>query len=462
MILKLSIPSNPKTSYADSSPRQKTSTAKGKNMKTQPPYKERIYKDSVLGLAGLNAAPHQVGLSKESLKKISLTVQNFIDSNQLAGATTIVARRGKVAYFETLGMRNLEEQKPLQKNTIFRIYSMTKPIAAVAVMILCEEGKLELDAPVMQYLPELGGMRVAKNNEADKVTLVSANREMTVRDLMRHTSGLPGAIRYMAGKTAVDELFRQAGLNRLHECNLAEMVAKLGAVPLLYHPGAKWHYSIAADVLGRLIEVSSQQSFDVFLTERIFQPLEMVDTDFYVPAKKIDRLAAMYGLNPKGDLRTIDAPQGGTGYRSPVAFTKKPKFLSAGGGLVATATDFMRFCLMLSNKGTLNGIRMLEEESVEEITRNQLPQNLIPLDKKPEDRYAGLGFGLGVSVRVHRTNWVPLSQVGEYGWIGGTSTEFWISPRDELVTITLAQHLPFSNLSEIIKPMVYSAIVEGK
>tara|TARA_Y100000588_G_scaffold385987_1_gene480511 strand:- start:37798 stop:39093 length:1296 start_codon:yes stop_codon:yes gene_type:complete len=431
-------------------------------LKTEPPYKERIRKESDLGLARLTADPHQVGLSEESLRKISLTVQKFIDSNQLAGATTIVARHGKVAYFETLGMRNLEEQKPLEKDTIFRIYSMTKPIAAVAVMMLCEEGKLELDAPVMKYLPELGSMSVAKNSESDKVTLGSANREMTVRDLMRHTSGLPGAIRYMAGTTGVDKLFRQAGLDRLHECNLAEMVARLGSVPLLYHPGEKWHYSIAADVLGRLIEVSSQQSFDVFLTERIFRPLGMVDTDFYVPTKKNDRLAAMYGLNPKGNLRTIDAPQGGTGNLSPVAYTKKPKFLSAGGGLVATATDFMRFCLMLLNKGTLNGIRMLEQESVEEMTRNQLPQSLIPLDKKPEERYTGLGFGLGVSVRVHRTNWVPSSQVGEYGWIGGTSTEFWISPQDELVTITLAQHLPFSNLSEIIKPMVYAAIVEGK
>ena len=233
----------------------------------------------------------------------------------------------------------------------------------------------------------------------------------------------------------------------------------LGTIPLLYQPGTKWHYSIAADVLGRLIEVASGQSFDQFLAERIFQPLEMVDTGFYVPSEKIDRLAGMYGPKPTGGLQTIDAPEGGTGHISKTSFIKKPRFLSAGGGLVSTASDFARFCLMLSCKGTLSGNRLLSAESVELMTRNHLPNHLIPLDKKPNDRYEGLGFGLGVSVRVQRTDWVPASQIGEYGWIGGTSTEFWISPRDQLVAITLAQHIPFSALSHTIKPLIYAAIV---
>ena len=186
----------------------------------------------------------------------------------------------------------------------------------------------------------------------------------------------------------------------------------------------------------------------------------MVDTGFYVPSEKIERLAGMYGPKPVGGLQTIDAPEGGTGHISETSFIKKPKFLSAGGGLVSTASDFARFCLMLSGKGTLSGKRLLSAESVELMTRNHLPDNLVPLDKKPEDRYGGLGFGLGVSVRVHRTDWVPASQIGEYGWIGGTSTEFWISPRDELVSITLAQHIPFSALSYTVKPLVYAAIME--
>ena len=406
----------------------------------------------------LTAAPQEVGLSAKRLERISTTTRQFIDEERLAGAVTVVARRGKVAYFEAYGMMDVETNKSMQKNTIFRIYSMTKPIAAAAVMMLCEEGKLELDVPASVYLPELGGLKVAKDADAERLALVEADRDMTVQDLMRHTAGFPGAARYMAGQTAVDKYYRKVGLHRLHECNLQEMVARLGKIPLLYQPGSKWHYSIAADVLGRLIEVASGQTFDVFLAERVFQPLGMHDTGFYVPVEKIDRFAGMYGPKPNGGLQTIDAPEGGTGNISKTSFIQKPKFLSAGGGLVSTAADFARFCLMLSGGGTFAGKRLMKAESVELMTRNHLPKHLIPLDKKPEARYAGLGFGLGVSVRVQETDWVPASQVGEYGWIGGTSTEFWISPRDELVAITLAQHIPFSELSEKVKPLVYAAI----
>ena len=428
-------------------------------MKKQSISKTQTYNHCDDSLPSLTASPHEVGLSAERLERISSAAQGFIDEGQLAGAVTVVARRGKVAHFEAYGMMDIEADKPMQKDTIFRIYSMTKPIAAVGVMMLCEEGKLTLDAPASTYLPELSGMQVAGDAEADVFMPVEADREMTVQDLMQHTAGLPGAARYMGGNTAVDKLYRKAGLDRLHECNLQELVERLGTIPLLYQPGTKWHYSIAADVLGRLIEVTSGQPFDQFLAERIFQPLGMIDTGFYVPAEKIDRLAGMYGPKPTGGLQTIDAPEGGTGHISTTSFIKKPRFLSAGGGLVSTASDFARFCLMLSDKGTLSGKRLMKAESVELMTLNHLPQHLIPLDKKPEDRYGGLGFGLGVSVRVQQTDWVPASQIGEYGWIGGTSTEFWSSPRDELVTITLAQHIPFSALSHTVKPLVYAAIV---
>ena len=429
-------------------------------MKKQSISKTQTYNHCDDSLPSLTASPHEVGLSADRLEHISSAAQGFIDEGQLAGAVTVVARRGKVAHFEAYGMMDIEADKPMQKDTIFRIYSMTKPIAAVGVMMLCEEGKLTLDAPASTYLPELSGMQVAQDADANVFTPVETDREMTVQDLMQHTAGLPGAARYMGGNTAVDKLYRKAGLDRLHKCNLQELVERLGTIPLLYQPGTKWHYSIAADVLGRLIEVTSGQPFDQFLAERIFQPLGMIDTGFYVPAEKIDRLAGMYGPKPTGGLQTIDAPAGGTGHISKTSFTEKPRFLSAGGGLVSTASDFARFCLMLSGKGTLSGKRLMKAESVELMTRNHLPQHLIPLDKKPEDRYGGLGFGLGVSVRVQQTDWVRASQIGEYGWIGGTSTEFWISPRDELVTITLAQHIPFSPLSHTIKPMVYAAIEE--
>lgn len=410
--------------------------------------------------SNLSVAPHEVGLSADRLACITAAAQEFIDDRQLAGAVTVVARRGRIAHLEAYGMMDIEANKLMQRDTIFRIYSMTKPIAAVAVMLLHEEGKLQLDAPASTYLPELGGLKVAATADADTLTLIEADRDMTVRDLMQHTAGLPGAARYMAGQTAVDKRYREEGLHLLHECNLQEMVERLGRIPLLYQPGTKWHYSIAADVSGRLIEVVSGQPFDVFLTKRIFQPLGMVDTGFYVPAEKIDRFTSMYGPTSEGGLQVIDAPEGGTSHVSENSFIEKPKFLSAGGGLVSTAADFARFCLMLSCKGTLAGKRLMTAESVGLMTRNHLPKHLIPLDKKPDKRYTGLGFGLGVSVRVQQTDWIPTSQVGEYGWIGGASTEFWISPRDELVVITLAQHIPFSELSEQIKPLVYAAIVK--
>ena len=209
----------------------------------------------------LTATPHEVGLSAKRLTCISTTSQKFIDEERLAGSVTVVARRGKVAHFEASGMMNVEASKPMQRNTIFPIYSMTKPIAAAAVMMLCEEGKLQLDAPASTYLPELGELKVAADADGESLTLVEADRDMTVRDLMRHTAGLPGAARYMAGQTAVDKCYREAGLHRLHACDLQEMVERLGRIPLLYQPGTKWHYSIAADVLGRLIEVASGQSF---------------------------------------------------------------------------------------------------------------------------------------------------------------------------------------------------------
>ena len=406
----------------------------------------------------LTADPGDVGLSKEGLARIARIAQTFVDEGQLAGAFTTVARRGKVVHFAPCGLMDIAAERPMADNAIFRIYSMTKPVAAVGVMILLEEGKVDLDAPVAEYMPEFGGMKAVASPDDDEVALVEPEREMTVRDLMRHTAGLPGANRYLAGQAAVDRLYREKGLDRFEDGDLADMVAKLGQIPLLYPPGCKWHYSVAADVLGRLIEVISGRGFDAFLQERSFQPLGMADTDFYVPAEKLDRLVGMHGPDEDGKLRVIDAPQGGTGAIRSDAFTIKPSLLSAGGGLVSTAADFTRFCLMLSNKGELLGTRLLQPESVEEMTRNQLPDELVPLDKKPVERYEGLGFGLGVSVRVARTDWVPSSQVGEYGWIGGTSTEFWISPQDELVSVVLAQHMPFSPLSEAVKPLVYAAL----
>ena len=405
--------------------------------------------------AGWTADPKSVGLSAEKLQRISPTIQKFIDEEKIAGAVAIVARRGRVVHFEAYGMRHREVQAPMQKDTIFRIYSMTKPVVAVAAMMLFEEGSLSLHAPVSEYLPELGGLKVAVDPDAEELVLVDSTRDMSVFDLCRHTSGLPGSSRYLGEKFPIEVLYRDAGLQRLSECNLQEVVERLGTVPLLYQPGTRWHYSIAADVLARLIEVISGLAFDRFLAERIFQPLHMKDTGFYVPPEKIERFSRLYGPARDGGLETIVAAEGGSGNISETSFVTQPKFLSGGGGLVSTAADFMRFCLMLTGGGILDGVRLLKAETVEMMTRNQLPEALLPIDRKPEGR----GFGLGFAVRVRRIDANP-SPVGEYEWYGGAGTEFWISPHDDLAVVILSQQLPMQQLGRALRPVIYAAIEE--
>ncbi len=406
---------------------------------------------------GCTAHPASVGLSAEKLQRISPTIQKYIDEEKIAGAVAIVARHGRVVHFEAYGMRHREVQAPMRTDTIFRIYSMTKPVVAVAAMMLFEEGSLSLHAPVSDYLPELGGLKVAVDPDADELVLVDSIRDMSVFDLFRHTSGLPGSSRYLGEKTPIEVLYREAGLQRLSECNLQEMVERLGTVPLLYQPGTRWHYSIAADVLARLIEVVSGLAFDKFLAKRIFQPLHMNDTGFYVPPEKIDRFSRLYGPAPNGGLETIVAAEGGSGNISETSFVTQPKFLSGGGGLVSTAADFMRFCLMLSGNGSLDEVRLLKAETVEMMTRNQLPEALLPIDRKPEGR----GFGLGFAVRVRRIGVSP-SPVGEYEWYGGAGTEFWISPHDNLAVVILSQLLPMQQLGQALRPIIYRSIEERK
>lgn len=409
--------------------------------------------------AGWTSDPESVGMSEENLRGISPTINKFIDEKKIAGAVTIVARRGKVVHFDAYGMRHRELRAPMGTDTIFRIYSMTKPVVAVAGMMLYEEGSVSLHAPITDYIPELGGLKVAVNPDTEGLKLIDSTRDMSVFDLFRHTSGLPGSSRYLGlysgGKFPMEALYMKARLHRLNECNLQEMVERLGTVPLLFQPGTQWHYSIAADVLARLIEVVSGLAFDKFLAERIFQPLQMKDTGFYVPPEKIDRFARMYGPAPSGGLKPIDAAEGGSGYTSETSFITQPKFLSGGGGLVSTASDFMRFCLMLTGDGFFDGVRLLKAETVEMMTRNQLPDDLLPIDRKPEGR----GFGLGFAVRVKKLDTNP-SPLGEYEWYGGAGTEFWISPQDALAVIVLSQQLPMQQLGQSLRPVIYAAIKE--
>lgn len=394
------------------------------------------------------AKPEDVGMSSQRLSHVTTAVQKLIDDRQVAGAVTVVARRGKIVYFEAAGRRDLEANRPMERDSILRFYSMTKPITSAAVMMLVDEGKIDLDAAVAEYLPEFNDVRVFVESRANGVATEPARRPPTVRDLLRHTAGLTYGI---FGNTPIDQLYNRANLLD-RSGSLAAMSTKLGAIPLLHQPGTRWNYSISSDLLGRLVEVVARQPFDEFLSQRVFQPLDMRDTGFFVPAQQLDRFATVYGPDATGGLRASDKPETSQ-------FRTRPGLVSGGGGSVSTARDYLRFCTMIANGGELNGKRLLRRESIAEMTKDQLPAEAFPIAFGPARR-EGVGFGLGFSVQVATSPSSGAARLGEYGWGGAASTHFWISPKDELVVVALQQFMPFSTrLEQSIKPLVYDAIV---
>jgi CubicO group peptidase (beta-lactamase class C family) len=387
------------------------------------------------------ASPEQLGLDSGKLGQIDGLVKGWIASNKLAGATVAVARHGQVAYIKAFGHRDREASSPMTEDTIFRIFSMSKAFTSAAVLQLMEEGRIGLEDPVSKYIPEFKGIQVSGPDG-----LRPARREPTVHDLLHHTAGLG----YGWGTTAVDKAYQAAKiLNR--DVDLQTMCAALGRIPLHFEPGTAWQYSVGIDVLGRIVEVASGQTFDVFLDQRIFRPLDLRDTGFFVPAEKAGRFAALYHFDEKGGLTLQDAP-GGSEY------LKKPRFFSGGGGLVSTTRDYLRFLCLIQNRGELGGVRLLKPASVDLMTHNDLPASILPIRFGEELRY-GLGFGLGFNVRVeHSDKWDPASPVGEWGWGGAASTHYWASPKDDLVVVTMEQTMPFNfNLETGLKGIIYSA-----
>jgi len=392
------------------------------------------------------AKPEKVGMSTERLNRIKPLMQRYINENKLPGLITMVARRGKVVHFEKYGL--MAADKPMQLNAIFRIASMTKPVTSVAVMMLYEEGCFQLDDPVSDYIPEFKNLKVFSSIDKNGINTVYPIRPMTIRDLLTHTSGLTG----VGADTPVDSIYSTANLS---EGTLKDMIQKLSEIPLLYQPGTRWNYSRSTEVLGYLIEVISGKPLDVFFKEKIFIPLKMKDTDFYVPKEKIERVAAVYAPDDSVGIKVIIKPDTNN-ISIPV------RFLSGNGGLVSTATDYMIFSQMLLNRGEYNGVRLLSGKTVDLMTSNHLSNEIMPDDDFFGPLLSGMGFGFGFAILQDNTKANIIGSEGSYWWSGSGNTYFYIDPKEELVLILMSQFVPnyYYPVFNQLRVLSYQAIVD--
>ena len=405
------------------------------------------------------AVPEEVGFSTERLERIHPVMQGYVDDGRIAGFLTVVARRGKIVHFETIGMGDIENNTPIEADTIFRIHSMSKPITSVAVMMLYEEGHFQLDTPVSKFIPEFKSMKVY--NE-DQTEISDAKREITIKHLLMHTSG----IIYGWGGEPADKRFREANIFE-PGTTLAGMAQKLSTVPLVHEPGERWTYGVSTDLLGYLVEVVSGMPFEEFLQTRLFEPLGMVDTAFSVPVEKLERFAALYELNKegrmkgeKGEEKKMDgdkekekAMKGDKEQKMRLERVDKDPplendeirfFPGGGGGLVSTAPDYMRFSQMLLNGGELDGVRILDKKTVE-------------LMRYPHhDGWFGLGFSV---VNDKESKDTPES-IGSYSWGGAAGTIFWIDPEKALIGLLMTQISDVSSSHDQFKVLTYQALTE--
>jgi len=391
------------------------------------------------------AKPGKVGMSAERLDRIKPLMQSYIDENKLPGMISMVARHGKVVHFEKYGL--MDADIPMELNTIFRIASMTKPVTSVAVMMLYEEGHFQLDDPVSDYIPEFRNLKVYSSIDETGLHTVDPVRPVTIRDLLIHTSGLTGT----GADTPVDSMYGAANLS---DGTLKDMIGKLSEIPLLYQPGTRWNYSRSTEVLGYLVEVISGKPLDVFFKERIFNPLKMNDTDFYVPIEKYNRVGAVYAPDSVG-IKIIMEPDTNT-VSIPV------KFLSGNGGLVSTATDYMIFSQMLLNKGEYNGVRLLGSRTVDLMTSNHISNEIMPDDDFFGPLLSGMGFGFGFAVLQDKVQSNIIGSEGSYWWSGSGNTYVYIDPKEELVLILMAQFVPnyYYPIFDQLRVLSYQAIID--
>jgi CubicO group peptidase (beta-lactamase class C family) len=397
------------------------------------------------------------GFDLERLARIEQHIQRqYLDKGRLPGTLTLLSRRGEIAWVKAQGLMDVERNKPVQRDTLFRIYSMTKPITSIAMMQLYEQGRFLLDDPVHKYIPAWRNLQVYKAGVYPNFLTVPAQRAMTIRDLFTHMSGLTYGFMQ---RTNVDAAYRELGMDGSKNLTLDTLVENLGRLPLEFSPGSAWNYSVATDVLGYLVQLLSGQPLDEYFQQHIFAPLGMQDTFFSVPADKVGRFAACYQFKAGGGFSLQDDPASSH-------YTRPQSFLSGGGGLVSSIDDYWRFAQALCSGGALDGQRIIGRKTLEFMRSNHLPGNAdlpaLSTGAFSETPYEGSGFGLGFSVKTD----VAKSQVngspGEYGWGGMASTNFMIDPQEELVLIFMTQLIPSSTyaIRQELRAIAYGALVD--
>ena len=401
--------------------------------------------------------PESVGLSSSRLERIGEHLQGrYLEPGKIPGTLTLVARRGEVCYFEKAGSRDLERDLPMEDDTIFRIYSMSKPITSVALMQLYERGMFALKDPVHRFIPEWKNLQVFKGGSWPLYLTEPCTSTMTVRDLLTHMSGLTYGF---TRATNVDYGYRKTNVQVARPgYTLRDMIEELAALPLEFQPGTAWNYSVSTDVVGYLVEVLSGQPFDEYLKEHIFGPLGMVDTAFSIAPEKEERFASCYQRNLDKSLGLQDDAR--------ASDFRDRSFFGGGGGLVSTAGDYYRFCQMLRNGGELDGARILGPRTLKMMTSNHLPDGgdltRWARDGFSETTNEGIGFGLGFASRVDPVANATLSSKGEYHWGGMASTLFWVDPVEDLVVIFMTQLIPSGTFDfrGQLQSLVYSAIID--
>ncbi|UCE49487.1 MAG: beta-lactamase family protein [Phycisphaerales bacterium] len=400
------------------------------------------------GLA--RTTPRAEGLSEDRLAEITALMQEHVDDKKLAGAVAVVARRGKVAYMQSIGKQDIEADIDMNAGTIFRIASMTKPITSVAILMLYDDGLVRLTDPVSNYIPEFADTSVLAPEHREDQT-VPARRQITIEHLLTHTSGLG-----YHWSPKVGQMYKQAGITHglVPDDNvLAVKMMRLARIPLLHQPGEAWTYGLSVDVLGRVVEVVSGKTLEEFFDQRIFEPLEMDDTHFFIPAEKMARLAAAYAPKPEGGLKRLGSDpitEGSLVYRADHPYAGRRRYFSGGGGLCSTVGDYLRFSQMLLNGGALDGKRLLRPSTVRLMTKDHV-------GKLSKDQ----GFGLGVSVTRNEAEADGLDCVGSFGWGGFWYTTFFVDPDKKLIGICMGQLHPEGDatLNKQFKRLVYQAVM---